>query len=315
MLLARNGYQVRLWARDSHQASALHADRRNLRYLPEQIFPDTLCVTADLEAAVTAAQLVLIAVPARAFSEVLRAVSVYNIQRMAWATKGFEPGTGRLLHVVAQEYAPASMTAVISGPTFAGEVAQGLPTAITVAASTISFAEEVATYLRSATLRAYTGDDMAGVEVGGAVKNVLAIAAGISDGLGFGANARAALVTRGLAEVMRLGAVLGARRETLMGLAGLGDLVLTCTDDQSRNRRLGLALARGATLEAACADIGQVVEGVETAREVRRLSERHGIEMPIATEVFRVLHEARAPRVAVQALLLREPKIEMSDVR
>ena len=212
--------------------------------------------------------------------------------------------------MVAEELGAARPTAVISGPTFAREVAKGLPTAVTVASVMPAFAAELAARLHSSHFRAYTSDDVVGVEVGGAVKNILAIAAGIADGLGFGANTRAALVTRGLAEMMRLGAALGGRRETLMGLAGLGDLVLTCTDDQSRNRRVGLALARGAGLAEACAEVGQVAEGVYAAREVQALAAKCVIEMPITDQVCRVLYDGLPPRAAVQALLQREQKAE-----
>jgi glycerol-3-phosphate dehydrogenase (NAD(P)+) len=201
---------------------------------------------------------------------------------------------------------------VVSGPTFAREVAEGLPTAVTVASRNAQLASEMAARLHSSTFRAYTSEDVTGVEVGGAVKNVLAIAAGIADGLGFGANARTALITRGLAEMMRLGEVLGGQRETFMGLAGLGDLVLTCTDNQSRNRRLGLALGQGKSLEAALADIDQVVEGVQTAREVHDLAMSRGVDMPITEQVYAVLYEARKPKEAVHALLNREQKAEQS---
>ncbi|MEE8342375.1 MAG: NAD(P)H-dependent glycerol-3-phosphate dehydrogenase, partial [Gammaproteobacteria bacterium] len=231
--------------------------------------------------------------------------------RVAWATKGLELETAMLPHQVAQSVLGESRPlAVISGPTFAREVASGLPTAITVASKNPEFSEKLSGLLHGEQFRAYTSSDMVGVELGGAVKNVLAIAAGICDGLGFGANSRAALVTRGLAELMRLGEAMGGRRETFMGLAGVGDLVLTCTDDQSRNRRLGIALGQGINCQQALQEIGQVVEGVNTAREVVRLARRFGIDMPITEQVYRVLHENLAPRDAVRALLTREPKQE-----
>jgi glycerol-3-phosphate dehydrogenase (NAD(P)+) len=212
--------------------------------------------------------------------------------------------------LIGAEYPGQPPLAVISGPTFAAEVARGLPTAVTVAANDAGFAAALSARLHNERFRVYTSGDIVGVEIGGAVKNVLAIAAGIADGLGFGANTRAALVTRGLAEITRLGVALGGRRETFMGLAGLGDLVLTCTDDQSRNRRLGLALGRGLSLIEASAEIAQVIEGVETAREVAALTRAHGIDMPIALEVYRVLHEGKDPRAAVKALFGREQKAE-----
>ncbi len=259
---------------------------------------------------------VLVAVSSAGFRAVLEAVSVARQRnapiRLAWATKGFEPGSGQLLHqVVADVLGDTLPTAVVSGPTFAHEVAADLPTAVTIASVNTEFAADLAERLHNNNFRAYTGNDVVGVEVGGAVKNVLAIAAGIADGLGFGANTRAALVTRGLTEMMRLGTALGGRRETLMGLAGLGDLVLTCTDNQSRNRRLGLALAQGKTLTEALAAIGQAVEGVQTSTEVLHLAQKLGIDMPITEQVYEVLHAGRSPRDAVNALLNREKKAEL----
>jgi glycerol-3-phosphate dehydrogenase (NAD(P)+) len=244
---------------------------------------------------------------------VLESIAPYisSEQRIAWATKGFESGSGKLLHEVAQDvFGEQKSLAVISGPTFAKEVAKGLPTAVTVASNDTEFANFLADRLHTETFRVYTSDDIVGVEVGGAVKNVLAIAAGIADGLNFGANARTALITRGLAEIMRLGDALGGQRETFMGLAGLGDLVLTCTDNQSRNRRLGLGLGQGQSLEDALAAIDQVVEGVQTAREVNELAISRGVDMPITHEVYRILYEGEKPRDAVHALLSREQKAE-----
>jgi len=258
---------------------------------------------------------VLVVVPSHAFRSVLQTVRplLPADHRVCWATKGLEAGSGRLLHEVAEEVLGRAVPlAVISGPTFAREVAEGLPTAVTVAARDQAFARELAQRLHTETFRAYTSDDVIGVEVGGAVKNVLAIAAGIADGLGFGANARTALITRGLVEIMRLSELLGGRHDTLMGLAGLGDLVLTCTDNQSRNRRLGLALGTGQTLTAALAAIDQVVEGVQTAREVHALAQRIGVEMPITEQVYAVLYQGVAPKQAVHALLTRELKPEQT---
>jgi glycerol-3-phosphate dehydrogenase (NAD(P)+) len=232
-------------------------------------------------------------------------------QRVAWATKGFELATGKLPHEVATEVlGPSVPTAVLSGPTFAKEVGAGLPSAMTVASKDIDYAMQLARSISGEKFRAYASDDMIGVEVGGATKNVLAIGAGISDGLGFGANTRVALITRGLAEMMRLGVALGADKDTFMGLAGLGDLVLTCTDDQSRNRRCGLLLAAGKTSAEAQAEIRQVVEGVLAARAVHDVAKRLGVEMPISEQIYRVLYEGLAPRDAVVALMTRTIKSE-----
>lgn len=316
ILLARNGRPVWLWARDPQQVSEMSAARCNSRCLPPIPFPPALQLTSDLPRALATAPDVLVAVSSAGFRGVLESLAVAWQHpaplRLAWATKGLEPGKGRLLHQVAADVlGDALPTAVISGPTFACEVAADLPTAVTIASANGAFAADLAERLHNNNFRAYTGTDVVGVEVGGAVKNVLAIAAGIADGLGFGANTRAALVTRGLAEMMRLGAALGGRRETLMGLAGLGDLVLTCTDNQSRNRRLGLALAQGHTLAAALANIGQAVEGVQTAIEVVHLAQKLGIDMPITAQVYEVLHAGRMPRDAVNALLNRDKKAEL----
>ena len=234
--------------------------------------------------------------------------------RVAWATKGFELDSGRLPHQVAAEVlGPGVPTAVLSGPTFASDVAKGLPTALTVASSDAGFAQHLAVSLSSRHFRAYTSADITGVEVGGAVKNVLAIATGLADGMGYGANTRTALITRGLAEMTRLGRALGAHPETFMGLAALGDLVLSCTDNQSRNRRFGLLIAGGKTVAQATAEIGQVVEGVRAARAVRRVAARLGIDMPISEEVYAVLHEARPLAASVSALMQRELKAEAAE--
>jgi glycerol-3-phosphate dehydrogenase (NAD(P)+) len=313
VLLAGNGQPTLLWARDAAQVKEMAAARCNRRYLPKVSFPQPLEVHDDITRVVSAVRDVLVVVPTHGFRAVLGEIAprLTPEARVAWACKGLEPASGKLMHEVAREVlGDQRPLAVVSGPTFAREVAQGLPTAVTVAATTPEFAAALATFLGNNHFRAYTGDDVIGVEVGGAVKNVLAIAAGIADGLGFGANTRAALVTRGLAEMMRLGVVLGGQRETFMGLAGLGDLVLTCTDDQSRNRRVGLALARGQNLAEACHSVQQVAEGVKAAREVQGLAQRYGVEMPITEQVCRVLYDGLPPRDAVQALLQREQKAE-----
>ncbi len=314
ILLARQGHPVHLWGHLQADIDRLSRDRANEQYLPGIPFPESLACTADLGAALEGAPLILVAVPSHAFATVLMALQprLRPGQRIAWATKGLETGTGRFLHQVFADILGDTMDpALISGPTFAREVALGLPTAVTVASPDEAFAEQLAQYLSGPDFRAYTSGDVQGVELGGAVKNVMAIAAGISDGLGFGANSRAALITRGLHEIMRLGETLGDQRETFMGLAGVGDLVLTCTDDQSRNRRLGLALGRGEPRDRAIEAIGQAVEGVHTAREVVALAHRHGVEMPISEQVCRVLFEGHDPRQAVHELLGRSLKAEM----
>jgi len=311
--LSKEGKKTFLWGRDSAQVDTFNSTRCNIRYLPDVSFPPSLQISSDLRHVVTNASDIIVVVPSHAFRALLESIKQYlsEEQRIAWATKGFEAGSGKLLHQVANDvFGGERCVAVISGPTFAREVAKGLPTAVTVASSSTEFAEFLSKRLHTDTFRIYTSDDIIGVEVGGAVKNVLAIAAGISDGLNFGANVRAALVTRSLAEIMRLGVDLGARHDTMMGLTGLGDLILTCTDNQSRNRRLGLALGQGQTLEAALASINQVVEGVQTAREVYELATSRGIDMPITHAVYQILYEGLKPADAVQSLLSREQKAE-----
>lgn len=313
MLLARNGLPVTLWGHEPAHMAKLAARRCNDAFLPGIPFAETLQVEHRLDAALDGAGLALLVVPSAVFRGVLHQIRPWLAPgcRIAWGTKGLDATSGQLLHEVCAEVLGSQRpAAVVSGPSFAREVAAGLPTAVTVASHDPELAHDLAGWLHNDTFRAYTSADMVGVQLGGAVKNVLAIAAGISDGLGFGANARAALITRGLAEMARLGAHLGGQAETFMGLAGLGDLVLTCTDDQSRNRRFGLALGRGTDPEAAEAAIGQVVEGRGTAAEVHRLAQRAGVEMPITGEVHRVLYEGETPREAVTTLLAREQKSE-----
>ena len=315
ILLSRSGKSASLWTRSDEQAMAMQQSRVNQRYLPGIILPASLTITSDLANIVNNHQDLLIAVPSHAFRETIKAIKplLSDQHRLCWATKGFEQGTGKLLHEIV-EYELESMpsTAVISGPTFAREVAQGLPTAVTVASTDTRYAEQLADRLHDETFRAYTSTDVIGVEIGGAVKNVLAIAAGIADGLGFGANARTALITRGLTEMMRLGNTLGGHAETFMGLTGLGDLVLTCTDNQSRNRRFGLAIGEGKTVEQALTSIDQVVEGVRTAKEVHNLALQHKVDMPITEQVYKVINEGQTPRDAVHDLLSREQRPEMS---
>jgi glycerol-3-phosphate dehydrogenase (NAD(P)+) len=288
-------------------------ERTNQRYLPGVRLPEGLEIEHDLAQAVARADQLLIVVPSHAFREVLQRIRpmLRPGQRVAWATKGFELESGKLPHEVALEVlGPDVPTAVLSGPTFAKEVGAGLPSAMTVASRDGEHALAMARILSGENFRAYASSDMVGVEVGGATKNVLAIGAGISDGLGFGANTRVAMITRGLAEMMRLGVALGAEKETFMGLAGLGDLVLTCTDDQSRNRRFGLALAAGRTREQAQAEIGQVVEGVLAARAVHDVARRAEVEMPISEQIYRVLYEGAPAKQAVYALMGRTVKAE-----
>jgi len=303
--LARNGNAVQLWARDADAVAALAADRENKRYLPGCALPASLMPEADMGTAVAAADDVLVVVPSHALRETLERLAplLGEHRRVIWATKGLEPESAKLPDQVAAETLGADrVTAVLSGPSFAGEVGQGMPTAVTIASGDEAFARDMAGAFHDGVFRVYTTRDVIGVGVGGAVKNVLAIAVGISDGLGYGANARALLITRGLSEMMRLGEKMGGERTTFTGMAGLGDLLLTCTDDQSRNRRMGLALAAGNDVEGAQREIQQVVEGVRVAREVYRIAQHLGVEMPIATQAFRVLHEDVAPRDAVRKL-------------
>jgi glycerol-3-phosphate dehydrogenase (NAD(P)+) len=306
--LARAGHRTLLWGRDATHLTRLAGERRNLRYLPDAAFPDSLALEPDLSRVLQSCRDVLIVVPSYALRGLLQAIAARASTglRLAWATKGFELSSGLLPHEVVRQVLGENIAgAVISGPTFAKEVGAGLPTAMTIAASDQAFAAELAQRLSGPNFRAYTSSDVVGVEVGGATKNVLAIGAGISDGLGFGANTRIALIARGLVEMTRLGVALGANKETFMGLAGMGDLVLTCTDNQSRNRRLGLALAAGQNADAAQQVIGQVVEGVLAARAVREVATRLKVEMPICEQVYRVVHEGVEPKAAVKELMSR----------
>lgn len=310
--LAREGHPTRLWGRNAAQREAMRHARRNERYLPDAGFPGALEVARDLESALEHAPDVLIAVPSNAFRATLESIEPHlDAQtRIAWATKGLEIATGMLPHQVARQVLGTRPGAVLSGPTFAKEVGAGLPTAMTVASKDARFAKQLALMLSGPSFRAYTQNDIMGVEVGGAVKNVIAIGSGIADGMGFGANTRVALIARGLTEMMRLGVKLGAVRETFMGLAGLGDLVLTCTDDQSRNRRFGIALGQGASLSDAQSTIAQVVEGVPAATAVHAVAQRLAVDMPICQEIYRVMHEGKSVRNAVKTLMAREVRSE-----
>lgn len=312
ILLARNGHDVCLWGHHPDHIKALQQQKENKKYLPGIAFPETLHPVTDLNDCVERSANCLVVVPSYAFRDVLEQIkSSVNNKPVIWASKGIEPDSNKLLHEIIEETLGRDQTmAVVSGPTFAKEVAEGLPTALTVASNNAEFAEQLAGWLHGENFRAYTSDDIVGVEIGGAIKNVLAIAAGIADGLGFGANTRSALITRGLHEIMMLGITLGGKKETFMGLAGLGDLVLTCTDNQSRNRRFGIALAQGKTRQAALDEIKQTVEGIQTTEEALGLAKKYKIEMPITQQVSNVLNDKITAQEAVHLLLGREQKSE-----
>ncbi|MBM4207653.1 MAG: NAD(P)-dependent glycerol-3-phosphate dehydrogenase [Gammaproteobacteria bacterium] len=317
LLLAKNNCEVLLWGHDVNEIGALAKDREHRVLLPGFILPEQIAVTTDLTLASEFSDIILVAVPSHAFAATLmrlKACLTAEPVNIAWATKGFNPHDGRLLHqVVADIFSPDTPAAILSGPTFAREVAQNLPTAVTIASNQTGFAALLAAIFHSDRFRAYTSTDIVGVEVGGAVKNVLAIAAGIADGLGFGANTRAALITRGLSEIMRLGICLGGKPETFTGLAGLGDLLLTCTDNQSRNRRFGLALGQGKKRADIVKEIGQEIEGISAAKETYMLANKLNIDMPITEQTYRVLYEDMDPLMAVQNLFARDQKAESSS--
>ncbi len=310
---ARAGRPTVLWGRAEDEPELLARVRRNERYLPGVEFPPLLTIEPDLARAIEVADDLVVAVPSGALRSMLTQVQplLGPRARLAWASKGFEIATGKLPHQIALEVlGPEVPIAVLSGPTFAREVGAGLPTAIAVASPDPAFALELARSISSGRFHAYTQPDIIGVEVGGAVKNVLAIATGASDGMGYGSNSRVFLITRGLAEMVRLAVALGARHETMMGLAGLGDLVLTCTDDQSRNRRFGRAIAAGQPVEQAIREIGQAVEGYHAARAVHTVAQRLGVEMPICEHVYQVLYEGLPIPEVVTSLLTREVTAE-----
>ncbi len=311
ILLSRNGAEVKLWGLPA-EVEAMARDGENRQFLPGVAFPQGLQPIADLSQAVASADEVLVVVPSHVFPSVLKTVEplLQPDTTLSWATKGLEKPTGELLSTVARKILGDRPIGVISGPTFAGEVARGLPTAVTVASTSPEHADRLAGYLHSDRFRAYSSDDIVGLQIGGAAKNVMAIAAGIADGLNFGANTRAALITRGLAEIMRLGLAMGGKLETFMGLAGLGDLALTCTDNQSRNRRMGLALAEGKSIEQAKQEIGQEVEGVGAAKVIYDKAKTLGIEMPITEQTYNVLYQGLDPKLAVQRLLERSQRPE-----
>lgn len=311
--LAKNGQFVHLWDRDLPLLEEIAAARRNMRYVPDAALPDNIIICTTRQSVLEQVKDILLVVPSHGFNGALQALKPFLTpdHRIAWATKGLEPETGFFLHQVAErELGVDRPYAVLSGPSFAKEVAIGLPTAVTVASKNRIFADELAIRFSQDNFGVYTTDDIIGVQLGGVVKNVLAVAVGISDGVQFGANARAALITRGLAEMMRLGEVLGARRETLMGLAGCGDVILTCTDNQSRNRRFGLALAEGLTEAEALKRIGQVVEAVYNVDQLCALAKREKVELPIVEQVFRIMKQGVSPREALKALFQRAPERE-----
>jgi glycerol-3-phosphate dehydrogenase (NAD(P)+) len=311
--LARSGHQSLLWGRNAAAIAQMQQQSGNPRFLPGITFPAGMEVSGDLPAVMQQADEVLLAVPSHAFAELLEQIrpDLRPGQGIAWACKGLQPGTGRLLHQAARDIVGARRPlAVVTGPSFAIEVARGLPTAVTVAGTDQDYCRTIAQALHGGSFRAYTSDDIVGAELGGAVKNVLAVATGIADGMGLGNNARAALVTRGMAEMMRLGRALKANQQTLIGLAGLGDLVLTCTGDLSRNRRLGLDLGAGKSLAESVQGIGQVVEGVSTSEEIWRMATRHGVDMPISEQVYGIIHQSWSPAKCLRDLLAREQKPE-----
>ena len=311
--LGRAGWPAKLWDIDPRHLDSLRKDRENRRYLPGVELPDCVQPATDLESAVQGAECILVVTPSSALRETFRRLRplLRGGERLCCASKGLEVSSGLLTHQVAAEELGAEFPlAAVSGPTFATEVAGGLPAAITVASSRSELARWMALKLNSGAVRAYVSGDLIGVEVGGATKNVIAIAAGLSDGLGYGANARAALLCRGLAEIVRLGVALGARAGSFMGLAGLGDLALTCSDDQSRNRRLGLKVARGKSVAQALEELGQVAEGLYAADAVHRLSRRLDLDLPISEQVYQVLHRGRDPRKVLGSLLSRPPRDE-----
>jgi len=313
MQLTRVGNAVHLWARDAAHVEQMRASGENARYLPGIRLNPGISPVAALGNALEGVDCILLAVPSSAFADVLDRIADRLDARhgLAWATKGFEPGTGRLLSEAARDRLGSSIPlAAVTGPSFAGEVAQGLPTAVTVGASDQAFGQSWAALLHGSSFRAYYTADLVGAQLGGAVKNVLAIACGMADGLGLGHNTRAALITRGLAELMRLGEAVGADGRTLMGLAGLGDLVLTCTGEASRNRRFGLALGQGSPPETAMQEIGQVVEGYHAAEEVMRAAERARVDMPIAEQVHGILYKGWSAAKGVRVLMEREQKAE-----
>ncbi len=313
LLLARNQHNVSIWDIDTSLLKDIEAMRENRKYLPGVEFPDNLLTCNSAEQVICNCDQILLVIPSSAFRLTLENYkdAFRTKQTICWATKGLDSASGGLLHQTAADVLGEDITpAIISGPNFAKEVAAGLPTAVTVASTDINFAKYIASSLHSSVFRPYTSDDIVGVEIGGSIKNVLAVAAGISDGLGYGANARAGLITRGLHEMTKLGLALGGKPETFMGLSGVGDLVLTCTDNQSRNRRFGIGLGNGKSIDEIKSEIGQAIEGLRTAQEVYSLSQEHKIELPICDQVYKVIYDGKPAKEAVNDLLNRPPKPE-----
>ncbi|MEA3405275.1 MAG: NAD(P)H-dependent glycerol-3-phosphate dehydrogenase [Pseudomonadota bacterium] len=314
--LVRAGHKVNLWTHSQQQAELLQAERVNAKYLKGVEFPASLVVSSQLSDSLAGVDGVLVVVPSHVFRDTL--TQIHKLMpdnqsvHFAWATKGFEADTAFMLHqVVQQELGEQQPMAVLTGPTFADEVAKGLPTAMVSSSETPQEAEFWAKAFHHANFRMYTQQDIVGVEIGGAYKNIMAIATGLSDGLNLGANARAALVARGMAEMMRLGQALGGQAETFMGLAGLGDLVLTCTDDLSRNRRFGLQLARSnSSIDEVIASIGQVVEGVKAVKVVKQIADRYQLDLPIMEQVYRIVVGECSPKEAVKELMARDGRSE-----
>lgn len=312
IVLAKGGTKVKLWDRNANHLTQIKESRINARYLPEIPFPETIECFEELESAILDTDFILIAVPSHGFKEVVTNLKPYikKLQGVIWATKGLDADTGSFLLDVIQKILGQRQYAVLSGPSFAKEVACGMPTAVTIAANDEAFGFYLADKFKTDSFRSYISNDMIGVQLGGVVKNVLAVAAGISDGLGFGGNARAALITRGLAEMMRLGVALNAKPDTLMGLSGCGDVILSCTDNQSRNRRFGIALGSGLTETEALQKVGQVIESVYNVEQLCRLARLHDVELPISEQVFRIMKQNLSPREAVSALFARSLKHE-----
>lgn len=310
--LANHGQEVHLWEFEQQQVKLLQQEHCNQRYLPNITLPNNIKIFADIAAAIDTIQDILLVVPSHTFRQTLTTLKpiIKPNTRIAWATKGIDPYSNKLFHEVVREILGQHPMAILSGPSFAKEVARKLPTVIAIAANDKNFAQDLVKRFNHGTFRVYTANDMVGVQLGGAIKNVIALAAGASDGLGFGANAISGLITRGLAEIMRLGLAMGAQPETFMGLSGLGDLVLTCTDNQSRNRRFGMLIAQGKTPKEAEQAIGQVVEGIHTAKQVMELAKQYKVEMPISQQVYRVLQQEITPKQAVMELLERPTKSE-----
>ncbi|MEY3182106.1 MAG: hypothetical protein RLZ35_91 [Pseudomonadota bacterium] len=312
--LAKQGHPVSLWGREEDLTAILTEQRINTRYLPGVKLPDNIAIESSLASAMAASKQIIVGVPSHAFASLLTSIKPYWTaeHRLLWITKGLDADSGAFLHSIAERILGAVPMAILSGPSFAKEVAVGLPTAVVVATKNAKWGHDLVTAFSGPQFRIYPSDDLIGVQIGSVVKNIVAVAAGIGDGLGFGANARAALIARGLAEMIRLGEKLGAQRDTLIGLAGCGDMILTCTDNQSRNRRFGLALGTGKTQDQAVAEIGQVVEAIHNVAQVHELALKTGADMPITTAVRDILNHVTSPKTAVDALFARPTKAEYS---